>query len=96
MADTFCFPTVVDGTHVTLYMWDTSVHDIYDRLRPLSYPGTDVIVLCYSIVLRETCLPLLLSKTLCSTLSLHCVLCVSVNSQKREFRLGTRAAPFSP
>ena len=87
---------LVDERPVCLALWDTSGQCDYPRLRPLSYPGTDVIVLCYSIVLRETCLPLLLSKTLCSTLSLHCVLCVSVNSQKREFRLGTRAAPFSP
>ena len=75
MADTFCFPTVVDGTHVTLYMWDTSVHDIYDRLRPLCYPGTDVIVLCYSVVLRETCLPLLLLSS-SARLSPFTVLCV--------------------
>ena len=26
----------------------------YDRLRPLSYPGADVVLLCFSLVTRES------------------------------------------
>lgn len=31
-------------------MWDTAGQEDYDRLRPLSYPGSDIILLCYSVV----------------------------------------------
>jgi small GTP-binding protein len=31
----------------SLDMWDTAGQSDYDRLRPLSYPATDVFVLCY-------------------------------------------------
>ena len=29
--------------------WDTAGQETYDRLRPLSYPQTDVILICFSI-----------------------------------------------
>ena len=51
-------PTVFDNytDHMTLdnesfcfALWDTSGQDDYERLRPLSYPQTDVFLICYSI-----------------------------------------------
>ena len=38
-----------DGRPINLGVWDTSGGEDYDRLRPLSYPGADVFIICFSI-----------------------------------------------
>ena len=52
-------PTVFDnstvgkmhqGRPVTVAFWDTAGQEDYDRLRPLSYPQTDVFLVCFSHV----------------------------------------------
>ena len=45
---------VVDGVPVSLGLWDTAGQEDYDRLRPLSYPQTDVFLICFSIVSRAS------------------------------------------
>jgi len=39
----------VDNVHVELALWDTAGQEDYDRLRPLSYPDTNVLLICYSV-----------------------------------------------
>ena len=47
--------TVKEDNGVCLGLWDTrEVEFGYSRLRPLSYPGTDVFLICYSVVERNS------------------------------------------
>ncbi|KAH6677153.1 Rho GTPase Rho1 [Halenospora varia] len=39
----------VDGERVELGLWDTCGVEDFDRLRPLSYPDTHVILICFAI-----------------------------------------------
>lgn len=39
----------VDGRIISLNLWDTAGQEEYDRLRTLSYPETNVFVICFSI-----------------------------------------------
>lgn len=39
----------MDGKHVELALWDTAGQEDYDRLRPLSYPDSHVILICFAV-----------------------------------------------
>jgi Ras-related C3 botulinum toxin substrate 1 len=39
-----------NGETVSLGLWDTAGQEDYDRLRPLSYPDTNVFLVCFSVV----------------------------------------------
>ena len=41
---------MIGGEPYTLGLFDTAGQEDYDRLRPLSYPQTDVFLVCYSVV----------------------------------------------
>lgn len=47
--------TLSDDITVVLALWDTTGEgENYDRLRPLIYPQTDVFLMCFSIVNRDS------------------------------------------
>ena len=39
----------LDDRTVRLQLWDTAGQEEYDRLRPLSYPETDLLFVCFAV-----------------------------------------------
>ncbi|KAK6182095.1 hypothetical protein SNE40_009857 [Patella caerulea] len=47
--DNYSCSIMVDGKPFSVAFFDTAGQEDYDRLRPLSYPQTDVFLICYSV-----------------------------------------------
>lgn len=48
--DHYAVTVTISGEPYTLGLFDTAGQEEYDRLRPLSYPQTDVFLVCFSVV----------------------------------------------
>ncbi|XP_017267398.1 rho-related GTP-binding protein RhoB [Kryptolebias marmoratus] len=47
--ETYVADIEVDNKQVQLALWDTAGQEDFDRLRPLSYPDTDAVLMCFSV-----------------------------------------------
>ncbi|KAI1709860.1 ras family domain-containing protein [Ditylenchus destructor] len=48
--DNYAVTVMIGGEPHSLGLFDTAGQEDYDRLRPLSYPQTDVFLVCFSVV----------------------------------------------
>lgn len=48
--DNYAANVMAGGLPVELNLWDTAGQEDYDRLRPLSYPQTDVFLISFSVI----------------------------------------------
>ncbi|EFC43873.1 rho family small GTPase [Naegleria gruberi] len=49
--DNYSCSVKVDGNIVNLGLWDSAGQESFDSIRPLSYPGTQTFLMCFSTVI---------------------------------------------
>ncbi|XP_047480974.1 ras-related protein ced-10-like [Penaeus chinensis] len=47
--DNYAGSHTVEGRSYAMTLWDTAGQEEYERLRPLSYPGTHVFIVCFAL-----------------------------------------------
>ena len=52
--DNYSANVMVNGKPINLGLWDTAGQEDYDRLRPLSYPQTDIFLVAFRVVSRSS------------------------------------------
>ena len=52
--DNYSAKRQINGKNTQLNLWDTAGQEDYDTLRPMSYPQTDVFVVCFDISKKDT------------------------------------------
>jgi Ras-related C3 botulinum toxin substrate 1 len=52
--DNYQANVMVDGKPISLGLWDTAGQEDYDRLRPLSYPNTDVFLVTFALTSKTS------------------------------------------
>ncbi|XP_075441152.1 ras-like GTP-binding protein O-RHO isoform X2 [Ascaphus truei] len=98
--ENFVADIAVDGKQVELMLWDTAGQEDYDRLRPLSYPETDVILMCFSIASPDSFGAGEAGRRLGHgqpdrSLPIHGVLCEDERRSKGSVRDGRAGSPAS-
>ena len=84
----------VDHKNVELALWDTAGQEDYDRLRPLSYPDTDVILMCFSIDSPDSLENGPINEKVCLKLKIKFKVFSKFFLDSRE--VGARSASFLP
>ena len=41
---------MIDSKLINICLWDTAGQEDFDKLRPLSYPQTDIFMICFSLI----------------------------------------------
>jgi small GTP-binding protein len=52
--DNYSTNVMVEDTQINLQLWDTAGQEEYRKIRPLSYPQTEVFIICFSLVSRTS------------------------------------------
>lgn len=52
--DNYTAPLVVEGQPVEMGLWDTAGSDEYSDMRVMSYPDTNVFLICFDLTSRES------------------------------------------